>query len=217
MVYSKFTDIIKPGIILIALVSLGYSTIPLWSRVIVSWPDAAKTVARELVDKYGAPDEITSEQLIWWNKEPFVWIKVHSQEVEHDFPEPHKDVLEMAIPYRMPPTRYNKLVEFDGSVVAMRTKGILAASSFNEPMNLLLLNLANDVIRGKKKPDQARKALAEIARGFINGETNPYTDALQFKVMPLEQTQDKDKPLVLKKPKKKKKVEEKKPDKTRTK
>jgi hypothetical protein len=131
-------------------------------------------------------------------------------EVEHNFPEPHQDILEMAIPYHMPPTRYNKLAEFDGSIVAMRTKGLLVASCLNEPLIILTLNLANDVIIGKKTPAQARLVFAEIAQGLMKGEKNLYTDSLQFKVLSIDQTRDSDKAIALKKPKEIKKPTEKK-------
>jgi len=207
---KKILGLIVTSVMLLALLSFSYSAVPLWSRVIASWPTVAKAAAKDIVDKYGPPDDVTSDQLFWWNKGPFVSIIVHSMEVEHNFPEPHQDILEMAIPYHVPPTRYNKLAEFDGSIVAMRTKGLLVASCLNEPLIILTLNLANDVIIGKKTPAQARLAFAEIAQGLMKGEKNLYTDSLQYKVLPIDQTRDPDKAIALKKPKEIKKPTEKK-------
>ena len=210
MANKKIAGLILTSGMLLALVSLSYSSVPLWSRVIVSWPNVAKAAAKDIVDKYGPPDDVTSDQLFWSNQGPFVSIVVHGMEVEHNFPEPHQDILEMAIAYHVPPTRYNKLAEFDGSIVALRTKGLLVASCLNEPLIILTLNLANDVIIGKKTPAQARTAFAEIDQGLMKGEKNPYTDSLQFKVLPIDQTRDPDKAIALKKPKEIKKPTEKK-------
>jgi len=166
-----------------------------WSRVTASWPETAKNTAREIAQKYGAPDMVGSDLLVWRNKSPYVWIQVNRKEVQHNFPAPHKDVLDIAIPYKVPVAMLTKLAEFDGSAVAMRTKGLLVASCFKEGLDVLILNLANDVVTGKKTPEQARTAFGEIAAGMMKGKKNPYTESLQFKVQPLSATQDPDEPL----------------------
>lgn len=175
--------------------SVAQATEARWSRVTASWPETAKNTAKEIVQKYGAPDMVGSGLLVWNNKGPYVWIQVNRTEVPHNFPGPHKDVLDIAIPYKVPAAMHTKLAEFDGSAVAMRTKGLLVASCFKEGLDILILNLANDVVAGKKTPEQARLAFGEIATGMMNGAKNPYTDALQFKVQPLSATEDPDKPL----------------------
>lgn len=183
---------------LLAVASLGYAD-PLWSRVIATWPETARNTAKEIAQKYGAPDIVGSDLLVWQNKGPYVWIQVNSNEVKHNFPMEHKDVLDIAIPYKVPVTMYTKLAEFDGSATAMRTRGLLVASCFMEGLDILILNLANDVVTGKKTPAQARMAFGEIAMGMMKGEKNPYTDSLQFQTEPLSVTQDPDKPLEMKK------------------
>ncbi|MFP4498078.1 MAG: hypothetical protein ACLFQV_07695 [Vulcanimicrobiota bacterium] len=47
-------------------------------------------------------------------------------------------------------------------------------------MNFLALNLANDVIKGKKSPEEARNAFARKAMMFMKGEKDPYTQKLMF-------------------------------------
>ena len=48
-------------------------------------------------------------------------------EVPHAFPAPHTDFLEQFIDYRVPVEMFSKLAEYDGSVIAERTKGELSA------------------------------------------------------------------------------------------
>jgi hypothetical protein len=182
---------------LFAIASLGAAE-PLWSRVIASWPETAKSTAKEIAQKYGAPDMVGGDLLVWHNKGPYVWMYVRSKQVEHNFPVAHKDVLFVAIPYKVPATMHNKLAEFDGSAIPMRTDGLLVAGCFKEGLDILILNLANDVVTGKKTTAQARMAFGQVATGFMKGEKNPYTQALQFQTEPLSATQDPDKPLEMK-------------------
>jgi hypothetical protein len=183
--------------VLLALASLGYAD-PLWSRVIASWPETAQSTAKEIAQKYGAPDMVGSDLLVWQNRGPYAWIRVHGIEVQHNFPVVHKDVLDIAIPYKVPVAMHTKLAEFDGSATAMRTKGLLVAGCFKEGLDILILNLANDVARAKKTPAQARMTFGQIAMGFMKGEKHRYTEALQFQTEPLSVTQDPDKPLEMK-------------------
>ncbi|MFQ5890104.1 MAG: hypothetical protein ACE5JR_08620, partial [Gemmatimonadota bacterium] len=155
----------------------------------------AKSTAEEIAHKYGAPDMVGSDLLVWQNKDPYVWIRVHSTAVAHNFPLEHGDVLDIAVPYRVPVNMYTTLAEFDGSAVAMRTKGLLVASCFKEGLDLLILNLANDVVTGEKTPAEARMAFGKIATGMMKGEKHPYLEALQFRTEPLSATRDPDRPL----------------------
>jgi hypothetical protein len=67
--------------------------------------------------------------------------------VPHDFPSHHTDFLEQFINYRVPVEMYSTLAEFDGSVIAERTKGELSARCGDTSMNFVALNLAHDARR----------------------------------------------------------------------
>ncbi|MFQ5739335.1 MAG: hypothetical protein ACE5JX_10010 [Acidobacteriota bacterium] len=168
-------------------------------RVIAAWPETAKGAAKEMAGKYGTPDRVGGDLLVWQNKGPYVWIRVHGVEVPHNFPVQHKDVLDIAIPYKVPVSKYTELAEFDGSATVMRTKGLLVASCFKEGLDIAILNLAHDVVTGKKTSVRARRAFAQIAMGLMKGEKNSYAAALQFETEPLSATQDPDKPFEMKK------------------
>jgi len=64
---------------------------------------------------------------LWENKGGYAWIRVNAKEVEHDFPIPHKDVLYIAIPYKVPFEKLAQLAEFDGSAEVLRIKGLVVA------------------------------------------------------------------------------------------
>jgi hypothetical protein len=130
--------------------------------------------------KYGEPTAITREMLIWHRNGPWVRTIVHREEVQHEFPMPHADVLEQTVAYRIPVEKVDELAAFDGSLLVDRTKGTLTARCDKESLNLLALNLADDIATGEKTVEQAREHLARAAHGLLHGEADPYTQALRF-------------------------------------
>jgi hypothetical protein len=152
------------------------------AAVIADWPPTPKEVAQTTIAKYGQPDGVTSEKLIWMDEGPWKAIVVNRREIPHSFPKAHTDLLEGVIDYRVPPDKFDELAAYDGSVIAERTKGTLAARCDKEEMNFLALNLANDIVTGKKTVAAARKEYADTAMAFMKGEKRPYTQGLQFDV-----------------------------------
>lgn len=72
---------------------------------------------------------------------------------------------------RVPPDKFDDLALYDGSVIVERTKGEISARCDQEPMNFLALNLAHDIITGKRSVGDARKTYAEkaMAATLFNG------------------------------------------------
>lgn len=163
-------------------------------RTITSWPESSRTAATQMVQKYGQPDGITANRLIWHNKAPWREIVVDREEVPHSFPKPHVDVLLQSVNFRVPPDKFDDLAEYDGSVIAERTKGTLSARCDKEPMNFLALNLAHDVATGKRSVSEARTFYTETAMAAMKGDMRPYTQRLQFS--PPASAGDPDKPMM---------------------
>lgn len=144
------------------------------------WPETAKKAAEAMMEKYGEPDEHTPSLLIWKDTGPFTHTMVYKEEIQHDFPMPHKDVLEQVINYDVPVDKYDELAEFDGSVIVERTKGTMAARCDKEAANILALNLANDVIMGTKSVQEAREFYGETMMAMLQGNKKEYLKDLQF-------------------------------------
>jgi hypothetical protein len=161
--------------------------------ILRSWPEKPQEVARKVIAKYGQPAEAVPSRLIWYNTGPWKRTIVYRDEVPHQFPKPHTDLLEQVIDYRVPAEKFDDLAAFDGSVFAERTKGELAARCDKEEMNFLAFNLAHDVITGQRSVEAARETYAETAAAFMLGEQRPYTQGLQFAV-PQGDTADPDTP-----------------------
>src|SRR5690606_24249608 len=116
------------------------------------------------------PDVKTSQMLIWEDSGPFVKTIVHKEPVQHDFPKQHEDVLEQCVKYQVPADKMDELAEFDGSIIVYRTEGTMSARCHKEPMNILALNLADQIVKGDLSVDEARQQLADTAKRVEQGE-----------------------------------------------
>lgn len=144
------------------------------------WPETAKKAAKAMTEKYGEPHQQTESMLIWKDTEPFTHTVVYKEEIQHNFPMPHKDVLEQVINYDVPVEKFSDLATFDGSVIVERTKGTMAARCDKEAANLLALNLAHDIIQGTRTVDEAREMYAGVIMQMLQGKEHGYLQKLTF-------------------------------------
>ena len=152
------------------------------NAMISSWPATPQDVARTTMAKYGPPNEATPTMLVWHDNGPWKRTIVYRDEVQHDFPKPHTDLLQQFIDYQVPLGKYDDLARYDGSVVVERTNGELSARCDKEGMNFLAINLAHDVASGKRSVEDARRFYTETAMAAMKGDMRPYTQRLQFDV-----------------------------------
>ncbi len=150
--------------------------------ILAQWPETPRKVVQKTIDKYGPPNEATQSRLIWFDNGPWKRTIIYRDEVPHNFPKPHTDLLEQFIDYQVPIDKYDDLAAFDGSVVPERTKGEMSARCDMEEMNFLALNLAHDIAVGKRTVDDARQFYAETATAFMMSRPAPYTEGLRFEV-----------------------------------
>ncbi len=139
-------------------------------RIISDWKSKPQEVARTVIAKYGAPQEATAMRLVWHNNGPWKQTELVNEEIPHSFPKPHPDMLKQTISYRVPSDKFDELAEYDGSVIVERTKGEIAARCDKEEANFLALNLANDIVTGKRSAKEARKFYAEAVREMKHPE-----------------------------------------------
>jgi hypothetical protein len=160
--------------------------------LISGWPAKSQEVANTIMDKYGAPDEVTATMLVWHNNGPWKKTVVSKDPVPHNFPMQHEDLVEQFIDYQVPLDKYDDLARFDGSVIAERTKGVISARCDKEGANFLAINLAHDVATGNKTIEQARTYYAKAIKDFMsNGQMDTYMQGLKFEV-PKGNTKDPD-------------------------
>jgi len=151
------------------------------SAMLAKWPADAQTAAADMMTKYGPPQEVTESLLIWRNNGPWKYTMISNVATQHDFPGPHKDVMEQGIDYAVAPDKVDDLAMYDGSVTVDRTQGQIAARCDKEGANFLALNLANDVATGSKTVAGARDYYAKAIDGFKKtGRMDPYMERLTF-------------------------------------
>lgn len=149
--------------------------------VSASWGKTSRRAAEAMFQKYGQPDEVSEGELVWHNTGEFQKTIVYKEELRHNFPAPHADVIEQFVEFRFPVGKYDELARFDGSVHADRTAGLLSARGATEADNFAALNLARDIAVGRRSAASARAALVRIHRLAASGKTSPYTQGLLFK------------------------------------
>jgi len=139
-------------------------------QIITGWKPTPQEVARTVIAKYGMPNEVTAERLVWHNNGPWKRTELVNEEIPHSFPKQHPDMLKQTISYQVPTDKFDDLAEYDGSVIVERTKGEISARCDKEEANFLALNLADDIVKGKKSVKDARKFYAESVLEMKNPE-----------------------------------------------
>lgn len=163
-------------------------------KVIANWKPTPKDVAQKMIAKYGQPQEVTANRLVWHNNGPWKHSVLVNEEIAHDFPMPHKDALYQAINYKIDPDKADELLQYDGSIILERTKGEIAARCDKEDANFLAINLANDVATGRRSVEDARKFYADTMMAFMKqNKKNEYLEGFRFQVAKGDQG-DRDKP-----------------------
>lgn len=173
--------------------SIGTVNKPAVDRIISKWDNKPREIAQKMINKYGLPNEATQNHLIWHNNGPWERTEVVNEEIQHNFPKEHEDVLIQTVNYQVPADKVEELAQYDGSLIVERTKGELSSLCGNEKMNILALNLADDIIKGKLDVDEARNTYAEQAMAAMEGKPAPLTESLQFETQP-QGTSDPDQP-----------------------
>lgn len=152
--------------------------------MITGWPAKTQEVANTMMNKYGAPNEVTSTMLVWHNNGPWKKTIIHKEPVQHNFPMQHLDLLEQFVNYSVPAGKFDELARYDGSVVVARTVGEISARCDKEEANFLALNLAHDIVTGKRTVEDAREYYARAIKQMMQGNMDPYLKQLQFTPQP---------------------------------
>ena len=61
------------------------------NEFVKAWPEIAREAATTMIGKYGPPNEACAGRLVWHNNGSWRHTVVYRDEVEHNFPTPHRD------------------------------------------------------------------------------------------------------------------------------
>ncbi|MBM3946909.1 MAG: hypothetical protein FJ315_05870 [SAR202 cluster bacterium] len=164
-------------------------------KIISGWPNAQKNVARQMLAKYGPPNEVTPTKLFWYRNGPWKRTVLTNDIVTHNWPTPHSDFLTQVIDYRVPPDTVHLIAMFDGSIIVDRTRGEVAARCDSEAANVLGMNMMHEIVTGKRTFEDARETSAQNTVAYNLGRSAPYAERLLFDV-PRSGTEDLDKSMI---------------------
>ena len=164
-------------------------------RISADWPAASREAIRFMMEKYGPPAAIAPAMALWAKTGPWKRTIVFAAEVPHEFPMHHTDVMQQWIDYKAPPELYDELSRYDGSVVLERTSGEISARCDKEAANFLALNLAHEIVTGKRSVEEARRTYAEQIMAMKAKRPAPYTQRLIVQVPAAGATGDPDRPV----------------------
>lgn len=158
---------------------VGLTTV---KRILKDWPEVAKKSANETMKQYGPPNEATESRFIWYNNGPWKRTIITREEIPHNFPSPHVDVIEQFIDYKIPLEKADEILRFDGSVVIERTKGEVSARCDMEAANFIAINLMHEIVTGKRTVEDAREEYGEAMSAYLINRPSPYAEGFTFKL-----------------------------------
>lgn len=148
--------------------------------VIQSWPETTKKAGQNLIEKYGQPDGVTDRMLVWNDRQPWKQVAVFRDPVKHNQPMPHEDYIENTVSFKVPENKVADLAKFDHALVVDQTRVTLASHCDSESSNTLALNLANEIVTGKRDVASAKSLLHSTLMKGVAGKSSPLMDKLQF-------------------------------------
>ena len=150
--------------------------------IIRTWPAREKAAAGAMLEKYGKPSQFDRHTLVWFNNGTWKRTIVYRKDLHPSKSMPDKDFLQQTIGYIVPNDKLADLKRFNKSLEVSTTAGELTFTSDKEATNLLALNLADEIVVGKRTVGDARAFFAKTSRLAASGKSSPYTEALHFDV-----------------------------------
>jgi hypothetical protein len=148
--------------------------------VIMRWPPRARNTAGLMLERYGRPDQFDRDTMVWFNNGEWKRTIVHRRRFHRDPAVVRTDFLEQTIGYLVPNDKIDELRRFNPKLTVSETAGELTFASESEPMNRLAMNLADEIVTGKRGVADARAFYLKTSRLSVSGKSSSYLDALQF-------------------------------------
>jgi len=142
-------------------------------RFVRTWPPGPRLAALEMAAKYGSPDDVSAERLLWRHAGPFASIAVNRSDAT--------GYLEHAVRLDVPVEKTGDLHVFDAGIAIYHLRGEVSARGERESDNVLALNLVYDVIIGRKTAEEARRAFASLRAQSVLGRMPAYAKSLNFR------------------------------------
>lgn len=136
------------------------------------WPTASRIAAEAMIEKYGAPDSSGAETATWNDKGSWKRTTIHRKGT---------DFLEQTVSYAVPEEKRADLEKMDLMLKVVPADRELSVTSASEEANYLAMNLADEVIREKRTPEDAHEFYMETVKLSRAGKSSPYMQGLMFR------------------------------------
>ena len=150
-------------------------------NVIRKWPEAARSIARAMIEKYGLPHRYDDDALVWTNNGPWRKTVVRRAARSHRAGMRDADFLEQTIGYEVSADAAADLRRFDRRLKIDLRRHEISARSESERTNFLVLNLADEIARGNRTVHGARAFYDRTERLAKAGKTSRYMTGFLFK------------------------------------
>ena len=148
------------------------------ASVIIRWPEKSRDLAGLFLEKYGIPDEIVSSQLSWNDRRPWSKVVVFRDPVGAG----RADHLLESVAYgKVPLDRWRELSALGHGAAYDPVTQELSARTDAEGTNYLAVNLADEVIRGRRSASSARDFYDAALNFSFYGKSSPYMSRLLFR------------------------------------
>lgn len=140
--------------------------------IISSWPQDSRRTAALMIERYGPPDRASPWTLAWESRKHWKRVTVHRA--------PSDQSLEQAVSYAVPLGKTEELTRFGHGLAVEPGAWELSARNGSEAENILVLNLADDIARGRRTAREAEAFFDKAWKLHGSGKTPPYTAGLRF-------------------------------------
>jgi len=117
--------------------------------------DEPRKFVASLTKKLGAPDEITENRAVWYDKDGFKRIEVMDEYILHCCPEPHYDFVYSTIDLHVPKKFVRVLADSSESILLDLLKNEVTARCATLSANAVTLNYVLDVVSERVKGSKA--------------------------------------------------------------
>lgn len=148
--------------------------------IILQWPTFSYRLARSMISKYGQPAESSDVRLVWIDNGPWKKTVIYRVPPGGRVLGPDAGRLEQSVGYRVLPEQRSELERFDKTIGVDEQAGLLTVLSNAESDNFLAMNLADEVVRGKRSAKEASDFRRQILRLQDSGKSSPYLEKLLF-------------------------------------
>jgi hypothetical protein len=111
--------------------------------------DEPKKFVAALTKKLGAPDEITDNRAVWYDKDGFKRIEVMDEYILHCCPAPHYDFVYSTVDLHVPKKFVRVLADSSESILLDLLKNEVSARCATLSANAVTLNYVLDVVSGR--------------------------------------------------------------------